>query len=117
VTGCTFGKGNLVFHDYGKQVYTLYSRARGEGVRVVFHGKGMPKGTGQDREARARWIRTAPADEMLSVTRVAIPEPEPAQILKSAPCAACGEQVMETRLRDVGGRRLCIPCAERHAAR
>jgi len=39
VTGCTFGKGNLLFRDYGKQVYTLYSRSTGSGVRVVFHGE------------------------------------------------------------------------------
>jgi formylmethanofuran dehydrogenase subunit E len=23
ITGCTFGKGNLIFKDYGKQVYTF----------------------------------------------------------------------------------------------
>ena len=27
ITGCTFGKGNLLFRDYGKQVYTIYSRS------------------------------------------------------------------------------------------
>ncbi len=62
VTGCTFGKGNLVFRDYGKQVYTLYSRARGEAVRVLFHGQGAPEGLGEDRAARAKWILTAPAE-------------------------------------------------------
>jgi formylmethanofuran dehydrogenase subunit E len=113
VTGCTFGKGNLIFRDYGKQVYTLYSRDRGEGVRVVFHGKGAPEGLGGDRKARTEWILTAPADDMLSVARVSISEPAPAQRHKSAPCAACGELVMETRLREVDGRRVCIPCAAR----
>src|SRR5450756_2944554 len=27
VTGCTFGKGNLIFKDYGKHVYTFINRA------------------------------------------------------------------------------------------
>ncbi len=112
LTGCTFGKGNLVFRDYGKQVFTLYARERGDAVRVVFHGKGMPEGFGDDRAARAQWIRTAPAGEMLSVTHVSIPEPEPAHIHRSSACEGCGEIVMETRLREVDGRRLCIPCAE-----
>jgi formylmethanofuran dehydrogenase subunit E len=112
LTGCTFGKGNLVFRDYGKQVYTLYSRAGGDAVRVVFHGRAMPEGLGQERDARAKWILTAPAEEMLSVTHVSIPAPEPAQILRSAPCEECGEMAMETRLMSVGARRLCIPCAE-----
>src|SRR5512147_2395515 len=34
VTGCTFGKGNLVFRDYGKHVYTFYNRRNGKGVRI-----------------------------------------------------------------------------------
>ena len=34
ITGCTFGKGNLVFRDHGKHVYTFYNRRSGEGVRV-----------------------------------------------------------------------------------
>ena len=33
--GCTFGKGNLRFLDYGKHVYTFYDRASGRGVRVA----------------------------------------------------------------------------------
>jgi len=28
MTGCTFGKGNLIFRDYGKQVYTLSADLR-----------------------------------------------------------------------------------------
>ena len=34
VTGCTFGKGNLLFRDYGKHVYTIYCRSSRLGVRV-----------------------------------------------------------------------------------
>ena len=34
VTGCTFGKGNLIFFDFGKQSYTFASRDSGEAVRV-----------------------------------------------------------------------------------
>ena len=39
LTGCTFGKGNLIFKDYGKQVYTFYSRNKGKGVRMVYRGR------------------------------------------------------------------------------
>ena len=34
VTGCTFGKGNLIFRDYGKHAYTIFNRANGRAVRV-----------------------------------------------------------------------------------
>lgn len=112
VTGCTFGKGNLQFFDYGKQVYTLYSRTSGKGVRVVFHGKGIPDSFRNDRAALADWILKAPAQSILSVSRIQVPEPEPAKIEKSLPCALCGELVMKSRLREVGGKAACIPCSE-----
>jgi len=116
VTGCTFGKGNLVFRDYGKRVYTFYARRSGAGVRVVFHGEGMPEGLLQDRRAFVRWLLSAPADRMLSVTRVSIEEPEPARIRDSVPCAFCGEGVMESRVREWDGKPGCIPCYEKRQA-
>jgi formylmethanofuran dehydrogenase subunit E len=112
LTGCTFGKGNLVFRDYGKQVYTLYSRRTGKGVRVVFHGKGVPPGMRENRGAFAEFILNAPAGDLLSLTNVTINAPETAMIRTSAICSRCSEQVMETRMQEVNGRMLCIPCAE-----
>jgi formylmethanofuran dehydrogenase subunit E len=111
VTGCTFGKGNLIFHDYGKPVYTLYARSSGEGVRVLFHGDGVPEGLREDRPAFERWLLSALAERMLSVTRVSIEEPPRARIRGSIRCDGCGEPVMETRVRPIDGRHLCIPCS------
>ena len=34
LTGCTFGKGNFIFRDYGKMALTLLSRNSDRGVRV-----------------------------------------------------------------------------------
>jgi formylmethanofuran dehydrogenase subunit E len=113
VSGCTFGKGNLVFRDYGKQVYTLYSRRAKRAVRVVFHGKGIPDHLREDRSMRAGYILEAPEDELLSWSEALIDEPEAARIIKSIACAICGEYVMETRLRQVNGDFICIPCAEK----
>lgn len=113
VTGCTFGKGNLIFRDYGKQVYTLYSRQTGEGVRAVFHGRGIPAELRGNREALIKLILEMPANEMISIEKVTIKEPEPAAIHKSALCSLCGESVMNTRLRNVDGKPVCIPCAEK----
>ena len=110
VTGCTFGKGNLLFKDYGKHVYTLYSRSSGKGVRVVF--KGIPEKLQDDREAAAHWILGAPAKEIITMTEVAISQPEPARIMISIVCANCNELVMESRLRRQGGKSICIPCSE-----
>ncbi|MBN1380482.1 MAG: TraR/DksA C4-type zinc finger protein [Deltaproteobacteria bacterium] len=112
VTGCTFGKGNLMFRDYGKHVYTLYSRASGKGVRVVFHGRGIPAELRSNRQALIKLILEMPADEILSVSEVVINEPARAEIHKSAFCSICGESVMSTRLRYLDGNPVCIPCAE-----
>lgn len=111
VTGCTFGKGNLVFRDYGKQVYTLYSRTNDKGVRVVYHGDGIPADVAGDREARARFILQAPAETILTVTEAVLVEPERARSRPSLLCSSCHEEVMETRLHQVDGSRLCTPCA------
>ena len=35
LTGCTFGKGNFIFRDYGKMAFTFFSRKTGKGVRLA----------------------------------------------------------------------------------
>ena len=111
LTGCTFGKGNLIFRDYGKQVYTFYHRASGKAVRVTQ----APGGSGreQTREERVRWMLSVPEEEVVEVQEVSIPVPDFARIRNSVTCEFCGERVMETRARIREGKSACIPCAER----
>jgi formylmethanofuran dehydrogenase subunit E len=92
LSGCTFGKGNFIFKDYGKHVYTFYDRKTKRGVRVVL---------------------SAPEEKIVSLREVRIDEPEPARIMKSITCASCGESVMETRTREIHGKTVCIPCAQK----
>lgn len=117
VSGCTFGKGNLVFRDHGKQVYTLFSRSSGRSVRVLFHGRGMPSELKDDRIARAAWILAAPEDTIISTGPALLELPAAARVSSSAPCPICGEPVMEGRLRQVDGQVGCIPCAGEQPAR
>lgn len=112
LSGCTFGKGNLIFKDYGKHVYTLYDRKTKKGVRVVFNDRHVPEGMREDREQFVKWLLTAREDTVVSVKEVQMDEPEPAKIIKSVTCAFCGEGVMETRTREIQGKLACIPCAE-----
>lgn len=112
VSGCTFGKGNLVFRDYGKHAYCLFSRVRQQGVRVLFHGKGIPAELREDRPAYAVRIMSEQADAIVSVTHIPFEELQTARIRKTVVCAICGESVMDTRVREAGGRTICIPCAE-----
>ena len=115
VTGCTFGKGNLIFHDYGKQVYTVYCRTSRSGVRVHFHGSGIPEDIRANASAMADWILSAPSESVLSITPVHIEEPEPARIMTSSPCTRCGEAVMASRILEIDGKAVCIPCHEMQA--
>lgn len=116
ISGCTFGKGNLIFLDYGKQVYTLYARISGKGVRVIYHGDAIPAELAGDRAARSEYILQAPPEKLLKLTEVVMNDPERARSRPSVLCDRCSEEVMETRLREVDGKRLCIPCAEQNSA-
>ncbi len=116
MSGCTFGKGNLVFKDYGKQAYTFFCRETGRGVRVVLDRQAIPESVKGERKDYIDWLLTAPESELLKVTPVTMEEPQRARILASIVCEDCGEAVMESRIRVVDGRRLCIPCSEKRAS-
>ncbi len=112
LTGCTFGKGNLIFRDYGKQVYTLFQRSSGKGVRIMFNNDAVPPGLRRDRDGFVTWLLDAPQEEIIILGEVDIKAPARARIRSSVTCDFCGEKVMETRTRKRAGRTACIPCAE-----
>lgn len=112
VSGCTFGKGNLIFRDYGKHAYSLFSRIKKKGVRVVFHGNGIPVELRENRPAYAECIMSEDDDAILTVNQVPYEELRAARIRKSVVCESCKETVMETRIRESGNAIFCIPCAE-----
>ncbi len=132
LTGCTFGKGNLVHRDYGKNAYTFFRRSDGRAVRVVGRPDAWQRdpehqalvakireGTASDVErarfrelhqSQSRALLSLDPDELFSVAEVDGPPPPMARIHPSVPCAQCGEGVMETRVRRLGDRELCQPC-------
>ncbi len=112
VCGCTFGKGNLLHRDYGKNAYTFYLRKSKEAIRVLYHGRDVPEAVRQDRDALSQWLLEAPQEAILSLLPVRIKTPSPAQIEESIPCALCKEATMASRLQHHNGQALCIPCFE-----
>ncbi len=113
LTGCTFGKGNFIFKDYGKQVYTFYSRNTGKGVRVVFHGRDVPEKVRKNRDEMINYLLSADESDIIAITEVNIKEPEPAKVFPSVKCELCGEMVMETRTKQLDGKYICIPCTQK----
>ena len=116
LTGCTFGKGNLFFRDFGKHVFTLFSRKSGRAVRVYFHGLGIPEKVGQDRTELTDWILSAPVEDILSLQEVVVEDPGKAVSRDSQICSFCGERVMVSRTRVVNGKTSCIPCSRQVSA-
>ena len=132
VLGCTFGKGNLIAKDFGKQVFTFYSRDQNKAIRIYFKGnvfEGLDKFrqksvTGElsekehqefaaMREQAIQKILTAPDEELLSVTEVDIPAPEKARIYPTLRCQECGEGFMEVLGRIANGKVVCKSCYEK----
>ena len=132
VTGATFGKGNLIFRDYGKHVYTFYDRKTGKGIRISENYRGFENDSrypelrkrqdaGEDvsRELEAfKMEKTAAilgADdkEFLNIEPASLPIPAQARIRASVRCAVCGERFMESRAKVAGGTSVCIPCFEK----
>lgn len=110
--GCTFGKGNLVFLDLGKPVYTLFARKARIGVRVAYHGRGLPEEARRDRDRYVEAILTAPPGSLFELRQVDGLAPAKASLHESVVCSLCGEPVMATRTRTVGKAVVCIPCSE-----
>jgi len=135
--GCTLGKGNLIYRDYGKQVYTLICRRQGKAVRVAMKPgpfrrtpeqetifQKVMNGEASDEEARAfQELQAATVSEILGAAEAGLfkieaasPEvPSKARIFKSSICAFCGEPVMEPRARVRDGKIACIPCSDTYS--
>ena len=98
ITGCTFGKGNLIFRDYGKHVYTLFNRRTNQGVRISEDYRGFEddqrypelkkrQEAGEDvsremqvfKMEKAAAILKADEKEILTITPVSSPPPEEAK--------------------------------------
>jgi len=131
--GCTFGKGNLIHLDYGKNAFSFYRRSDGKGIRVVtrpdvFHRpeeeivrlrkKMALEGLSVEEKARLRGLTPKKVQEILDADLKELfdvgpapgPIPGKARILDGLVCDICGERTMETRIRRFMGQNLCLPC-------
>ena len=133
LTGCTYGKGNLIHRDLGKMAFSFHDRGSGKGfrlrlrpeVRADMDGEmgplmaAMAAGTATDeqkhrsaelrQQLQARYMDLE-LEEMFDILPMDQSAPRPAKILQSLVCDACGESTMESRTRRFAGQTLCIPC-------
>ncbi|WP_027369896.1 FmdE family protein [Desulfovermiculus halophilus] len=133
LTGCTFGKGNFVYKDHGKQAFTLIDRNSGQGIRLCMRPDGFaPKGRHQElmskvmqgqatedeeqefaglHQEASRQVVDMPLDELFEIQAGAFAVPDRARIDQSECCARCGEPVMRSKMVQADERLLCQACA------
>ena len=138
LTGCTIGKGNLIYKDHAKQVFTFICRDSKKAVRVALKAsfnidaidpevsKLRPKvmsgiATGEEeKEFRKRMdgisqtMRETPVEEMFKVEFVDAEIPRKARIFNSVKCVKCDEMMAESRAKVQNGEYVCIPCYEEY---
>lgn len=133
LTGCTVGKGNLIFKDYGKMAFTFFRKKDGKGMRIKLKPEAFGKegkkmiplmkkvleGQADEKEkelsSRLRSavennIYTQSLEELFETQKPQIRMPREAKVLQSLCCDECGEKTMESRTRRFDGKTLCIPC-------
>ncbi len=135
LTGCTFGKGNLLHKDYGKNAFAFYRRRDGKATRLVtrptiygdagtrmglLNRKRQAEGLSEEEERAwhetraviSKRIMDSDIAEVFEFKAPDSPVPTKARIMASLTCENCGEPVMETRTRRFNDQVLCIPCFE-----
>ncbi len=134
LTGCTFGKGNLLFKDHGKQVYIFINRNTNDAVRVSLNDsfsvdtlapqleklRGVVNsGIATDLEKAdlkqmtvdvSQEILEIPYNKMFHIEHIEVEAPEKARIFKSVKCSKCGEMVSQHRAIKIESEFNCIPC-------
>jgi len=134
MTGCTFGKGNFVFRNYGKHAFSLADRKRRKTVRVCLQPDALPTKPehlalfekirsdnatpeerdrfNQLREERLKDVLEADAESLFTIEETSVDIPPRARIVDSGICDVCGEPTMVDLLCDMNGKKVCIPCAQ-----
>lgn len=132
LTGCTFGKGNFHYLDYGKQAFTLLGGKSGRGVRVCLRPGALEptqrhrqlmeriRGSQATREEqeefdrlhqqKSREILEKPLEELFSLKEISQNLPPKARIEPSKECQVCGEPVMASKVQVRAGKEICRSC-------
>jgi len=131
ILGCTFGKGNLIYKDYGKNVYTIASREKKRAVRIAqkYRDKKSPESiryrelnnqdhlTEEEEAEREDLLAlifentmSAPFEDLFNWQDIDLVFPEKAQIHATIQCAVCGEGVMDSKATESAEGLICKAC-------
>lgn len=131
ILGCTFGKGNLYFRDYGKIVYTIFSRKKQQAIRIAQRFEALDDPNTKrylalrfqeqlttEEEAELEdllalsfeWIMSQPLERLFHWRQVDVPELNKAEITPSVQCHKCGEGVLKNNAVLTDDSLLCPEC-------
>ncbi len=111
ITGCTMGKGNLIYKATGKMAFTFMSRKTGQAMRFM-----LKDITGDmSREEKQFFILQGPLDQVFDYKEVDLDLPERAKRFANIKCEKCGENAPEHKIRIEEGKKLCLDCAHSYS--
>ena len=135
MTGCTFGKGNFIFKNYGKHAFSLMDRKRGTGVRVclrpdifkndaeflslferVQNNEASPvelERFGQLQMEKTKKILDGDSDFLFKIEEISPDIPAKARVIESGICDLCGEPTKRDLLLQRDGKQICILCDQK----
>lgn len=111
LTGCSIGKGNLIYRGTGKMAFSFFNRKNGESLRMII----KPFKGEMDRKKRQEYILNSPVDEIFDFMKPAFSLPETARIFTSVVCESCGESAPEHKMRLQDGKKVCLDCFKEYS--
>ncbi len=108
ITGCTIGKGNLIYKGTGKHAYSFFNRQSKEKVRLVL----KPFKNEMDRKERQEYILKADIEDLFEFKIPKYDLPDKARIFSNVECEICNENAPEHKIRMMDGKKVCLDCFE-----
>ncbi len=106
ITGCTLGKGNLIYKDTGKMAFSFFDRKSNNSIRLVLNQFKDE----MSREERKKYILNAPVEDVFGIKKPNFDVPKHARLFNTVICEKCGEAVPEHKVRLSNGKKLCLDC-------
>ncbi|MEY8000523.1 FmdE family protein [Clostridium sp. Mt-5] len=111
MTGCTLGKGNLIYRGTGKMAFSFFNRENGDSIRIV----SKPSKIRMDKEERQKYILEAPIEDIFYIKKPDFQMPKTARVFKTMTCEICGEGVSENKIRMEDGKKVCLDCFHKYS--
>lgn len=111
ITGCTFGKGNLIYRGTGKMAFSFFNRQNEECIRLILNNSEHE----MSRKERQKYILEAPVNEVFTINKPNFIQPKCARLFNTIICENCGEGAPEHKIRISNGKKLCLDCVDEYS--